>query len=180
MKIKRKNTKFALIIVVALLVLLTGGIAYALTAPLREDTATSEQSDTNSDEQVNSEENSATDDSQKTNTNTDQPAAVTVDEATGKKVVQVVTSADVSNNTVYIRGGINNAVVSEGTCFAALTGPNGQTIQKDTTLLQNASTTDCKTISISSNELSAGKWTYTLNYTSNTMEGKSDANTFEI
>lgn len=112
--------------------------------------------------------------------NTDLPPPVKTDPQTNKGAAQMVVSANVSNGTVYIRGGINNAVVSDGSCYALLTGPNGELVRKDTTLLQNPSTTDCKTIAISANELSRGGWSVKLYYSSNSMEGVSDAFPFQV
>lgn len=112
-------------------------------------------------------------------TNTDPQAPTTIDKTTGKTTVTVVTSASVSGDTVYIRGGINNAV-SEGKCYAQLKGPSGSSIKKDTTLLPGAATADCKTIKIPVSELSPGTWIYKLNYSSPTAEGVSSENSFQI
>ncbi|NCU34012.1 hypothetical protein EOM27_01650 [Candidatus Saccharibacteria bacterium] len=112
--------------------------------------------------------------------NTDVPAPTTEDEETGKQAVQMVTSVDISDNVIYIRGGINNPTEFSGNCYAQLSGPNGESVKKDTTLLTNAATIDCKTISINTNELSRGSWKYTLNYASDNTEGKTNENTFEI
>jgi len=115
----------------------------------------------------------------KTTTNTDPQAPTTVNKATNKTTVTVVTSASVSGGTVYIRGGINNAV-SEGECYAQLKSPSGSSIKKSTTLLPGATTADCKTIKIPVSELSTGTWTYKLNYSSPTAEGVSNENSFQI
>lgn len=112
--------------------------------------------------------------------NTDTPEPPKVDEQTGKATAQMSTSATVSGDMVYIRGGIDNAVVSDGNCYAQLSGPNGESIRKDTTLLQNPSTTDCKTIAIEASSLSKGSWVTKLYYSSNTMEGVSDEASFEV
>ena len=112
-------------------------------------------------------------------TNTDPQAPTTIDKTTGKTIVTVVTSASVSDSTVYIRGGINNAV-SEGECYAQLKGPSGSSVKKNTTLLPGATTADCKTIKIPVSELSPGTWTYRLNYSSPTAEGVSSENSFQI
>ncbi len=111
--------------------------------------------------------------------NTDTAPAVTEDQ-TGKQQVAMVASYDTSGDTVYIRGGINNSAVYDGECSAELTGPNGKTIHKATSLLQNAATTDCKTIQIPTSDLSSGIWKYKLVYTSATTEGSSSEGTFEI
>lgn len=112
--------------------------------------------------------------------NTDKPAApAPVEEGSTKQRVAMESSFDKSSDTLFIRGGINYPV-SGGRCFATLTGPTGKVITKDTTLLQNPASTDCKTISIPLSELTTGKWSYTLQYQSNTYEGASDSATFSI
>lgn len=115
-----------------------------------------------------------------TKTNTDTPAPIITDETTGKKTVQMVASANISNGILYIRGGINNSVEYNGICYAQLTGPNGESLRKETSLLQNAATTDCKTIQVSSGELSNGKWTLILKYSSDSTQGASSEVSFEI
>lgn len=111
--------------------------------------------------------------------NTDQPAPAPVDEETGKKQLQVVASYNINSDNLYIRGGINT-IAYDGSCYASLAGPAGQVIKKETTLLQNASTTDCKTIVIPLSELSQGSWKYSLNYTSTNAEGSSGEQVAEI
>lgn len=113
------------------------------------------------------------------NPNADKPAQPLNSDDSNKQQVQIVTSFNISNNTIYIRGGINYPV-SGGTCYAELTGPSNQSIHKETSVLQNPASTDCKTISIPASELSPGEWTYTLNYTSTDYEGTSDENAFTI
>lgn len=111
--------------------------------------------------------------------NADKPAAPTTTSASSKKQVQMTASTDMSSGTVFIRGGVNYPVTG-GSCYAQLTGPSGQSIRKDTTVLQNPATTDCKTISIPTSELAHGKWTFTLHYTSNDYEGVSSEISFSI
>lgn len=106
--------------------------------------------------------------------NTDTPDPIKIDDQSKKGVVQLVAAANVSDGNVYIRGGVNNAVITGGSCYAVLTGPNNQTIKKDTTLLQNPHTTDCKTITMAASELSAGTWKVILYFTSDTLEGASN------
>lgn len=115
----------------------------------------------------------------KTTTNTDPQAPTTINKTTNKTTMSVITSVDISGDTVYIRGGLNNAV-SEGTCYALLKSPSGSSIRKDTTLLPGAASADCKTIRIPVSELSSGTWKYTLNFSSPTAEGVSSENSFQI
>lgn len=118
--------------------------------------------------------------SKKSTSNSDPQAPTAEDEETGKTIVSVVTTSNISDGTLYIRGGINNTVSTDGTCFAQLTGPSGTSIRKDTVILGGASTADCKTIQIPTSELSPGSWSYTLNYSSQNYEGVSNEAAFVI
>lgn len=111
--------------------------------------------------------------------NTDHPAQPAVSSESGKKQVQMVASTDQSGDTVFIRGGVNYPVVG-GSCYAQLAGPSGQSIRKDSTILQNPASADCKTIPISNNDLAPGKWTFMLHYTSDDYEGVSDEVSFTL
>lgn len=111
--------------------------------------------------------------------NTDHPTAPSTTGESSKKQVQMVASTDQSGGTVFIRGGINYPVAG-GSCYAQLSGPSGQSIRKDSTVLQNPASTDCKTISIPTSELAPGSWTFVLHYTSDEYEGASDAIPFTI
>ena len=75
---------------------------------------------------------------------------------------------------------INNSVEYNGTCYAQLIGPNSESVRKDTALLQNAATTDCKTIQINTSELVNGTWKITLNYSSTDTEGASSEISIKI
>ena len=111
--------------------------------------------------------------------NTDKPAAPTTSKESAKKQVQLTASTNTADGMVYVRGGVNYPV-SDGSCYALLTGPTGQSIRKGTTILQNAASTDCKTISIPVSELSPGKWVFVLHYTSDIYEGASNEVSFTI
>lgn len=111
--------------------------------------------------------------------NTDHPATPSTVTDSNKKQVQVVASTNRSSDTIFIRGGINYPV-SGGSCYAELSGPSGQSIRKDSTVLQNPASTDCKTISIPLTELAPGNWTFLLHYTSDSYEGVSDEISFVI
>lgn len=111
--------------------------------------------------------------------NTDHPIVPDDTAGSSKKQVQMVASVDQSNGTLYIRGGINYPV-SEGSCYVQLSGPSGQSIRKDSTILQNPGSTDCKTISIPVSELAPGKWVFVLHYASDNYEGSSGEIPFTI
>lgn len=111
--------------------------------------------------------------------NSDRPAQTETDQASGKRIVPVVASAEVDGNTIYVRGGMNTPE-SEGTCLVELTGPANEKVQKETTLLPNASSSDCKTVIIPTKELSPGEWKLVLNFSSSSAKGASSATTFVI
>lgn len=188
MKIKKERRNLFIPFGVLLLSLgVLGFLAYAyINNPSRQNSNTVNTSKTNTDE---SKQGEASGDQQETveqnpndkdtPPNTDQPATPTNDTTSDKKQVQMFASTDTSGGTVYIRGGINYPVTG-GTCYATLSGPSGETLRKDTTLLQNPASTDCKTIAVSSSELASGTWKVVLHYTSDTYEGASDEVTFSL
>lgn len=188
MKIKKsKNTNKKIIIAIVIIALIALPIGYFIwknhqsqnsESDTKQDNAIIDKQTKSDKEQLKNLEDNPSSKNQAPNT--DQPAPITTNQETGKKQVQMMSSHDIDTTTVYIRGGINNSVEYDGTCAAELTGPNGEKLQKPTTLLQNAATTDCKTISINKNELVKGTWKYKLTYSSNTTGGQSNENTFEI
>lgn len=103
----------------------------------------------------------------------------TAGDASEKKQIQVTASSDSSSGFVNIRGRIGYPV-SDGSCYAQLSGPSGQTIRKDSSILQNPASTDCKTVQIPVNELAPGKWTFKLHYTSDMYEGASNEGSFSL
>lgn len=93
---------------------------------------------------------------------------------------QMTASVTLTNDSLLIRGGINNATVTDGRCFAKLTSPEGRVTEYATELLRNAATTDCKTIVVSRDQLSKGDWKITLHYSSQSLEGVSNVHTITI
>lgn len=185
MKTKNKNPsrrKRILIIILIITIIVAIGLAAYYSSTIGSP-AKDEPKNNNLESSINStsdnNDSKAYPKQKKAVTNTDPQAPTTIDKTTGKTIVTVVTSASVSDSTVYIRGGINNAV-SEGECYAQLKGPSGSSVKKNTTLLPGATTADCKTIKIPVSELSPGTWTYRLNYSSPTAEGVSSENSFQI
>lgn len=189
MKLKQKKSHKKLAIILSIIIVLAAGgsaVAYQVVQK-NNDSETSKSSHKKKNSKKSTTENltndsskTPTDESNKSTTNTDPQAPTTTNPGNSKTVVSVVTSANVSDGVVYIRGGINNVVDADGSCYAQLKGPSGQSIRKNTTLLQNASTSDCKTIQIPTSELSSGTWTYTLNYSSSNQEGISSENSFSL
>ena len=186
MKIKnKKNNKKRVIIssiAVVILVAASASAYYFINKNSKDDSqknsaTTAQKSESDEQQAKELEENP---EYKETKTNTDTPAPITTDESTGKKTVQMVASANISSGILYIRGGINNSVEYSGTCYAQLTGPNGESVRKDTTLLQSAATTDCKTIQVNTSELTKGSWKLVLKYSSDDTEGASSEVSFEI
>ena len=185
----RKKSKRPLFIIVAILVLLVVGAWLwvnvwssnnnsdkpAESSNTKKDSSKDSKSSTRS----SNETTPATPDSKTTPTNTDQTTSPATPSSGSKTPVEFVSNVNVSGGTVYIRGGINIPTQS-GSCYATLKGPSGTTVRKDTTLLQNPSTTDCKTIQIPASELTKGTWSYTLNFESDQLQGASNAQTFTI
>ena len=184
MKIKtRKNNKKIIIISVALVAIIAIAIGVFVWKNTNENSdsngknsTVTERAESDKDQLNDLEENP-----EKKNqaSNTDQPAPIITDEETGKKRVYMVSSHDMSGGYIYIRGGMNSPV-SGGKCSAILTGPNGQTTEKQTDILLGAATADCKTVEVPQSELSAGTWKYKLKYTSETIEGETSEGSFEI
>lgn len=98
----------------------------------------------------------------------------------GRSSAQMTASVTLTDDSLLIRGGINNAAVTDGRCFAKLTSPGGKPTEYNTELLRNATTTDCKTIIIPRSQLPKGNWKVTLHYLSQSLEGVSDVHTITI
>lgn len=182
MKIKRrpKINKPIIAVVSILIVSLLGFVAYAfIYQPLVDEQTKNSKSDEVSTDKQQSEELQKNPENKEKAPNTDHPADPIATEGSDKKKVQMIASVDRSGGAIYIRGGVNYPV-SGGGCYALLSGPSGQSIRKDSAVLSNPASTDCKTISIPTNELAPGKWTFTLNYASNEYEGVSDEVSFSI
>lgn len=173
MKIKRT----ILITTLSLLTLVGASAAYFFFAPQNKDTGpTRSQSD------IEQAENLAKDpdnknlapNSDKSNTPPSPPVQ------SGKKSVPLMASTNTSNATIYIRGGLNFPVVEDGSCYVLLTGPSEELVRKDTEVLQNPASTDCKTVSLPAQELAKGSWKATLNYSSTNYQGMSNEVEFTI
>lgn len=184
-----KNKKPLLLTTVCLAVIIAGGLSYYFYSTNNK---TAEHQDTSSEKNAmisqskNNETATANESSEpgkpqlKTNTtNSDPQAQTTINQNSGKTTVSVITSVDIAEDTVYIRGGINN-IVSGGVCKLSLKSSSGTSLEKESPTLPNASTVDCKTIKIPVSELSSGTWTYVLKYSSDTAEGTSNENSFQI
>lgn len=179
---KSKLRKPVLITAVILSVALIGFSVYAFALkPNEENTSETDKSGnpTTSNEEQQPEDPITNPDDKTKAPNTDAPAQPTPEPGSNKQSVQMIASVDQSNGTVYIRGGANYPVIG-GSCYAKLTGPSGQSIQKDSVVLNGPSSTDCKTIAVPVSELSSGQWKLVLHYTSDSYEGASSEVSFNI
>lgn len=181
---KIQKNKFAsknIIILVPLLglLLIAGGVFAAYLLNNTQDDSSDVVGKPGESDKRQAKELASNPDNKATQVNTDTPPSVSTEAGEDKATIGMVVSANVSDGKVYIRGGLNSAIV-DGRCYAKVSGPNGKLITKETTLLQNASTTDCKTVIIDSSELTPGKWVAVLSYSSNDIEGSSSEASFEI
>ena len=187
MKINRdqKSKKPLLILACILLLILSVTLAYMYISRQPDgtsnNTVTTETKSLDSTkksdaEQVQNPQNNPSTKQQTSNTDSPTPPPAS---GIKKQQIPIVVSTNIASGSVYIRGGINFRD-ADGSCFAMLSGPSGQSIRKDTVTLQNPASTDCKTISIPSSELSARDWSVKLYYSSNNYEGASDAVKFSL
>lgn len=181
MKIEHsKKTKIVLIVVLVLAPLLAGTVLFYVL--YHQSPEESQKPPVNSDQTSDSQQTQNIKDNPNTKEqqpNTDAPPKTITNEATNKQQVQMVVSTNTQNGVVYIRGGINYPVV-DGSCYALLSGPAGQSIRKNTDLLTGPASADCKTIAIPVGELSPGRWTLKLHYASDSYEGTSNEISFNI
>ncbi len=170
---KNKSSKKLIVTLVIVALLTTVGVYayYHKNTNNNSVTADTMESQPNTDEEQSKALKESPDNKEKV-VNSDRPPEPETIEGSELKSLQVTATANISSGTLYIRGGVNYPV-EDGRCFATLVGPGGQKITKDTTLLQNPSSTDCKTIQISTSELTSGKWTISLNFESSIYVGKS-------
>lgn len=189
MKINTKNTRIKLIITASLFVLLTGSVATALflNEGSEEEVVTQDKDNRSTEsESITPQDSQSTPstkpiDKEDTAASSDTPTETTVDEdGDGRDIVHMVSSVDSSRGVVYLRGGINTPDLTDGRCFAELVGPDGQALIKDTDLLPNPISTDCRTISINESELSPGQWSYVLKFESNSLKGQTNEVTFNL
>ncbi|MFZ2545279.1 MAG: hypothetical protein WAW80_04845 [Candidatus Saccharimonadales bacterium] len=184
MKIKKtRNT----ILITAIALLLVGGVslaAYVFYTNQEKDVVSSKSQ--SSSQRAPSDIQQAEDlaknpDNKNLSPNSDKPITPpTSPEASGKKNVPLIASTNTSGSTIYIRGGLSYPIVEEGSCYVMLKGPSGASNRKDTEILQNPASTDCKTVSIPISELSNGLWKAALHYSSANYEGTSNEVEFTI
>lgn len=107
------------------------------------------------------------------NPQTDTPSTPNTNPSSGKQSANVlVTNAGVFNGKASASGFVTNIVEEGGLCDYVFT--NGtQTISKQSQTLVNATSTTCKTVSFSADELTSGTWKVHIKYTSAASEGVS-------
>jgi hypothetical protein len=114
------------------------------------------------------------------NAQTDTPETPDTNSSSGKQEANVlVTNAGVFNGKVSASGFATNVVESTGTCEYVFTNGNTR-IVKQSEPLPNSTSTTCKTVSFSADELSgSGLWKVYLHYISDISEGTSPIKEFQ-
>lgn len=112
------------------------------------------------------------------NSQTDTPSAPSTSPTSGKQSANVlVTNAGVFNGKVSASGFVTNLAEEGGSCEYVFTS-GSQSISKQSQTLVNATSTTCKTVSFSADELSSGTWKVHIKYTSPASEGVSSDKEF--
>lgn len=177
--VKKKNRSTKKMVLIGLLivaVLIAGGVAFKLTRS-SQTTITTDDGQTVNLEPATEEEKQQVDDNKRAIVENDeknksnQPPA-----GTKRQVSAVITAASVNGINGYVTGVFEEG----GTCRAEFT-MNGSSFSKTSTGFQNASYTQCAPITTTPADFPAsGKWSVKLVYTSNTSEGASQSQTFEV
>lgn len=112
------------------------------------------------------------------NPQTDTPETPTVDPVQNKQEANVlITNVGIFNNKVSASGFVTNLVEEGGACTYMFTN-GSQSIAKESQTLVNPTSTTCKTVSFSADELSSGVWRVYIKYVSAGAEGVSNAKEF--
>lgn len=112
------------------------------------------------------------------NPQTDTPETPIVDPVQNKQAANVlITNAGIFNNKVSASGFVTNLVEEGGVCTYVFTS-NSQSITKESQTLVNPTSTTCKTVSFSADELSSGVWSVHIEYVSVGAEGVSSTKEF--
>lgn len=99
--------------------------------------------------------------------------------ATSKKVVTPIMTTWGASPSVEVRGYIPSLNEEGGICTVNLT-KGDQKVTESRTATADATTVSCGLITIARDRLSAGTWTATLAYASNSAEGTSTSNSIEV
>lgn len=113
------------------------------------------------------------------NNQTDNPRTPEIDDNSGRQQANVLlTNVGIFNNNVSASAVVTNIVEDGGECYFVFSG-NGQKIVKTSPTMVSATSTSCKTVSFSANELPvAGKWEAVVEYKSPNSQGVSSAKEF--
>lgn len=184
MKIKSKNKKK---LIISLLLLLVAVILVSMVALLMSKSSDSGVAfDVDSDgrgvnySKTQAEKSSESDLSEDSDrklerVNTDTPQAPTANEEVSQRVVEVMmTSVGQSPDytTIDASGFIVNAVEDDGLCTYVFSNGD-RTITKESGVLQNPTSTACKSIKFPSTDLGTGEWDVSIKYSSNQSTGES-------
>lgn len=170
----KKNKKIILLVIGALLVFSTFGVAAWALQNNSKDGGDSQSVnlDSPSDEEIKAgnsiKENSLNQSS--SNTSSDPiPEPTPSEDGTGLTVDAQITSINKSSSTLSIRTLIQQ-VTSSGRCELTLSGPNGATVSvtSDVQALPNGAT--CKGFDVPLSDLSTGDWQVTLKYTNDDIK----------
>ena len=187
MKIKQANKKNKIIIIVTVIASCIATLLIILSFFLKNDhPPVSIEQNQSSEETAKKEEaqkNETTSDKKVTEktipTNTDIPEKP-VENPDHIYTVSMISSIDIENGSVFIRGGINNLSSDSGECIAEMTHQDGTVVSKTTNLLPGPQSSSCKTIEIPIKELKTGQWKMKLKYKNQNTTGETDAKKFTI
>lgn len=114
------------------------------------------------------------------NSQTDIPAAPTVNQDSGKKEANVlITNVGIQNGSVSASGFVTNVVESDGSCTYTFTN-GANKVTKTSNVLPNPTSTTCATVNFPASDLPvAGTWSVVLSYSSPESAGFSAAKEFQ-
>lgn len=175
---KNATKKRTIIISILIAALVLGGIAtYAILRPTQEQTKDNEQSvnyNPPTEQEIADSQNGKKNSSGLDNSETQSPSPSTTPGQSGnKKDVGVgVSFADIVNDKLEVRAFANN-VIEGGTCTVTAT-QGSKKITKQAKAFIDASSTQCEALFIPKSELSTGKWSVFVEFSSSNAYGKSE------
>ncbi len=105
----------------------------------------------------------------KTQTGSDPaPAPQPIEGSVKKSVGMEITATNQDSTTVYIRVMIQ-AVVNSGICTLSMTGPNNKQYSATAEVQSLPSSTTCKGFNVPLNQLAAGTWKATIEFSNDTL-----------
>lgn len=171
-KQKKKNLTIITIVVAALL-LIGGGVAAYMVMNNQNKADSQETNDVNYDPPTDQEVEEGQDAKKDAYENAENPSSDDKSTTETKKSVNVgVSFADMYDGKLEIRA-FTNGIVEAGTCTATIKKA-GEEITKTSGAFIDASSTQCEPIYVPRSELSAGKWSVTVLFSSKTAQGTSE------